>query len=413
MNNENELLLLSSILNIDEVKTKFIKLLKQNLNWDYILNKIESQGLSAIFYKHISSIDTDLVPLPDKIIEIKKKFQAQYESNLGKNIILQRELKQILSEFSKEEIEVIVMKGMFLVEYIYKNPALRPMADIDILVKRDDIEKAHNCLLKCGFTLRFSDYLVDFTKFPAEVQYYKQYYHIIILLEMHWHLFIPSSIRGATLSKPDDLISTVWETSEKGEILSEEVNIMSPTILVLFLCLHLCQHYIVDGIWACDLYETFNLFFENINWKLLIDYSKNFRIKNLIFFPLLKIHKMFKLYNAWSYELLNSQDPSLPPEQLLEQNEKRKKILSEIEKVLNEIHPTTIEKLFYDKIISNTKNEFLRGKLTDVLVINSNWKRLKAVFQYFFPSKAYCEEKLNKKLTIKQYIYYIFFKKLS
>ncbi|MCP4365035.1 MAG: nucleotidyltransferase family protein [Planctomycetes bacterium] len=47
---------------------------------------------------------------------------------------------------------VILLKGAHLAQVVYSNIALRPMGDIDILVKKNDLPKAKELLLELGYT---------------------------------------------------------------------------------------------------------------------------------------------------------------------------------------------------------------------------------------------------------------------
>jgi len=48
-------------------------------------------------------------------------------------------LRNYLQFASQEEQEVVVLKGLWLSETVYGQPEMRPGADIDILLRRDDI----------------------------------------------------------------------------------------------------------------------------------------------------------------------------------------------------------------------------------------------------------------------------------
>lgn len=95
-------------------------------------------GHLTAFLLELEKISNDK-GVPSETIKVLEKI---YYSNLARNMLLYDELSKVLSAFKTAEIDVIVLKGVFLAEQIYKNIGLRPMSDIDLLVKEKDLQKA-------------------------------------------------------------------------------------------------------------------------------------------------------------------------------------------------------------------------------------------------------------------------------
>ena len=53
---------------------------------------------------------------------------------------------RIFCLFQEKNIDFIVLKGIYL-RYLYPNPDLRTMSDIDILVHKEDLDKISEILL--------------------------------------------------------------------------------------------------------------------------------------------------------------------------------------------------------------------------------------------------------------------------
>lgn len=62
------------------------------------------------------------------------------------------EFHNIVSEIQLENINVVVLKGMYLVPEIYKDAGLRPFGDLDILVEESDVKKVDKILRANGYT---------------------------------------------------------------------------------------------------------------------------------------------------------------------------------------------------------------------------------------------------------------------
>lgn len=121
------------------------------MDWKYTLECSIKQGISPLFYWNLKKINYDKY-VPSEII---KNLEKIYYSNLARNMLLYDELSKILTAFKKADIDTIVLIGAFLTEEVYKNIGLRPMSDIDLLVKEEDIQKAKKELIK----LKYSAYV--------------------------------------------------------------------------------------------------------------------------------------------------------------------------------------------------------------------------------------------------------------
>jgi hypothetical protein len=58
-------------------------------------------------------------------------------------MLLYQELQTVLKtfKFRAASIAVIALKGAFLAELVYENIGLRAIGDVDLLVKKEDLEK--------------------------------------------------------------------------------------------------------------------------------------------------------------------------------------------------------------------------------------------------------------------------------
>ncbi len=74
-------------------------------------------------------------PLPEAEGEwLRRRVEGAYYATAAKNLKILHELAGLLDAFDGEGIPVIVLKGGHLIARLYRNPALRPLSDIDLLV---------------------------------------------------------------------------------------------------------------------------------------------------------------------------------------------------------------------------------------------------------------------------------------
>ena len=93
--------------------------------------------------------------------ELVSYLREIYSQNLKRNIELVKEVNEISSLFRCNNVDHVFLKGAALVSSIYKDSlGIRMVADIDILIKNDQIKKAKSLMEDYGY--KFADRL-----FPA------------------------------------------------------------------------------------------------------------------------------------------------------------------------------------------------------------------------------------------------------
>ncbi|MBC8040473.1 MAG: nucleotidyltransferase family protein, partial [Opitutaceae bacterium] len=66
-----------------------------------------------------------------------------------------REFAKLQEKLAAVGVPVVAMKGIPLVAFYYEDIGVRPMADIDVLVRRSDAKAAVECMLEDGYRLNF------------------------------------------------------------------------------------------------------------------------------------------------------------------------------------------------------------------------------------------------------------------
>jgi hypothetical protein len=109
--------------------------LKAVAPWDEMIRQAIAHGVAGILYRGIAGRD-DVPP------EARRRLRAVTFQTAARNLRLYAQLAEALRALNHARIEAIVLKGAFLAEAIYGNPGLRPMQDIDLLVRAADFEAA-------------------------------------------------------------------------------------------------------------------------------------------------------------------------------------------------------------------------------------------------------------------------------
>ncbi|MEW6138583.1 MAG: nucleotidyltransferase family protein [Thermodesulfobacteriota bacterium] len=86
--------------------------------------------------------------LPSEFLDELKKT---YTQSLMAGLTREAGLRKLVPCFSGKNVPFILLKGLYLQERVYGDPALRPMSDVDVLVRVEDFSKAQRVLDEHGF----------------------------------------------------------------------------------------------------------------------------------------------------------------------------------------------------------------------------------------------------------------------
>ena len=182
------------------------------------------------------------------------------------------QLRAILRRLNAAGIPVILLKGAALIETVYQRAALRPMSDLDLLVRREDVARVVETLGSLGFSPdryeRRDGALSDFeneimlskTKPPGG------------LVEIHWSL-LDSPHHQARIA-----MDWFWQTARECEVGQARAGVLSPEALLLHLCAHgwLQHHGASRLLWLHDVAEVLARYHEQIDWGVVIDRARQY-----------------------------------------------------------------------------------------------------------------------------------------
>lgn len=114
-----------------------------NLNLDAIYSLAKYHSLEFVIYQGLKNYD---------ISDISKEFTNTAKVNAYKTVIQDAELDLVCSKFSENEMYYMPLKGSLL-HKMYPMQEYRNMADLDILVKEEDMKKAGNILKDLGYSV--------------------------------------------------------------------------------------------------------------------------------------------------------------------------------------------------------------------------------------------------------------------
>lgn len=160
------------------------------------------------------------------------KYRGVQRRTWARNHLLFRATAHIAGLLRTEHIEVMVLKGMTLASEYYDDMSLRPMNDVDLLIRLDDAQRAIGLLERGGEWLRADAMRLsapeEFAVHPSCAFTFKGNPEIGI--DLHWRLFRAWSSREAE--------TVLWEHATSFESAGTRFLMPNASDMLLHICAH-------------------------------------------------------------------------------------------------------------------------------------------------------------------------------
>ncbi len=116
-------------------------------DWPQITASARRHLLSGLLFKAVRKGRLQSA-LPQKAWAI---LQADFYTHLARNLVLFNHAEALIDATRRSGAPLIFLKGAAFAGWLYGNPSLRPMTDLDILIREQDIEVLTQTALKLGY----------------------------------------------------------------------------------------------------------------------------------------------------------------------------------------------------------------------------------------------------------------------
>lgn len=267
-----------------EIICKVFELLKENLNWKYILEKARLHNIYSLLYYNLKRIHAKEILPPEIIMELENL----YKRSIIESLKYEEELNRILNEFCKNHLKVIILKGFSLGKAYSNSIYLRGGMDIDLLVLQDDIPRIEEILKELGYIFYYQE-KINISKIVEWLGYIliRERKRKVLLhpLYVHPQKKIPIEIHtvvfdGALFQKIN--MKEIWENAQFTSIAGVNTLILSPEDMILTQCPHLSIRHNFELRLLCDIANIVSCY--KINWEYIIKKSYEYRVKNSVYF---------------------------------------------------------------------------------------------------------------------------------
>ena len=267
-NPENELILCIARREVDAELLR--GLLKKEINSDYLFATAQAQGLLPLLHKHLTSVASDLVP-GHFLSRLKRESVANSQNVLH---LIGKQLR-VYKLFKMNEIPVALFKGPLLAQMAYGEISLRQAGDIDLLIGRQDFDRARSLLESLGYEMfpRLTPaQLASHLSNHCEIQFMRDEWFTVV--DLHWELAPRSFVFKV---KVEEVMSRLQTASLAGTM----VETFSDEDLVLYQAMHGAKHLWRRLEWISSLAESIRSS-PAMNWDTVVERAAQARATRML-----------------------------------------------------------------------------------------------------------------------------------
>jgi hypothetical protein len=252
-------------------------------DWERVIGQAVWFEVAPLLYHRLKARRNSL-RIPESIL---RRLHAIYLINVRRGERDRKDFVAAVRALREQGIPLIILKGAHLAEWVYHSWALRPMYDIDLLVRRNNVTEAASILRMLGYAA-----LGD----PARKAEHSLVHHWQPLskpggstVELHWDFVRHIGPLKQQVDFFPDRGDEVWERARTVDVDGVDALVLSPEDLLAHLCIHTAYHHTfsIKPRALCDLAEVVSQNWHEIDWQLFRDISRRWGIGRSTYLSLL------------------------------------------------------------------------------------------------------------------------------
>ena len=229
-----------------------------DLNWDYLLTMANWHGVLPMLSRHLTA---NSAGLPVAVSDLLRDHANRITCT---NLALASTLIEISAAMHQAGIDCLPYKGPALALRLYDNIALRVSSDLDIVVRKEQVVEARDCLNRLGFE---DGYGLGAAEQSAAFLFRPEHSFVRgkVNVDLHWRIV-------SHFVSPDLRTELIWSRVKGMEMFGHEVLTFSDEDLLFVLALHAAQHEWLHLKWFCDIAELLRQTQTSLNWSTIRDH---------------------------------------------------------------------------------------------------------------------------------------------
>ncbi len=256
------------------------------VDWDRLFKIAVREGTAGLVYKttkRLGGAYTSGIPCMEALARV-------YSSTVFNNTLIMEEFKRVLFTLESRHVPVIVLRGYALIYWIYKDPGLRPINDIDILIREKDLSLVKDVLSKAGFHSPARHPLLSVKG--------------KVLIDIHLDILGSPRIQSRRFGF-DETAARWWEhcqsissyVKDEGGVADKvshhSVFVLRPYDFVITCAMHLMKHSFERLLWFVDIKEIIEHEGPCFNWDGLADRARCLELQRPLYYTLHYIKTLY------------------------------------------------------------------------------------------------------------------------
>ncbi len=251
------------------------------VDWPALVELAVREGTAPLLRSHLHRLDLlDRLPTPARrrLTEVARAVWAA-------NAVLARHWGEATAALRQAGVVTLTLKGMALANVVYAEPGLRPMADVDLLVRPTERAVALATLRALGYRTpgEGADLLGESRSFAELVRDGTR-------IDLHWHAARYLRFEGVVEVDHEGM----WSRARPLLTPEGQSLMLSPEDLLLHLVLHLTLGSdFARALWYADIDAVVRRFAAELDWDLLVKEADRWRVRTLIGWTLCVVTRSF------------------------------------------------------------------------------------------------------------------------
>jgi len=215
-------------------------LFHNSFSWSVLLQRAEDHGIIPLIAERVESAVLDPTWLP---VKVRDRTRQARRAQTVFTLRLTAELFRVLDRFAEARIEALVTKGPALSVRCYGDPGMRQYADLDLVVREDDIRRGTQAMLDLAYEPRVPLAAIDAKKTPGEYAFLR--IATDLLVEFHTERTFRYHPRRLQIDK-------LFERRASVVIDGRDVPVLSLEDELVLICVHGAKHFWERLMWIAD-----------------------------------------------------------------------------------------------------------------------------------------------------------------
>jgi hypothetical protein len=248
--------LLISLLRVAEGTDSRLQEISPAIDWERFLQIAEFHGVSGIAWSALRR-GVGVAALPRRV---QNRLRELYYGNCAVNTLAIESLRTLSEQFLSHGIPFLVVKGVPLLGEVYEDIGTRPLNDIDILMKREDLSAVDSILRENGYE-REKHSPRSYVKGQA------------VVVELHTRLSdLVTPVRLSEKYVPTSLTDEIiWQKRVTKNVLGFPLATLSEDHTFALSLLHMAyKHEFERFIWCVDFVRLLERVVEKEGWRGIV-----------------------------------------------------------------------------------------------------------------------------------------------